>query len=453
MAKGLTTAAVLKYGAETKRLEIPDSTTGLHLIVQISGSKSWALRFRRPDGRPAKLTLGPVDLTGREAADGPVLGAPLTLGQARELANRINRERARGLDVIEFYKAENSRKRTAAAAEAANAFAGASRDYFIHHRTKWGERPRRWRDDARLLGLRWSPGDDPDSIEPEIIKGSLADVWASRPVKQIDAHDIITVVEDATRNGIPGLERANQGSSPARGRKMHAVLSGLFRWLQQGRRITANPCAGVWRPGPPPSRDRVLSDDEIRIFWRACEVLRAPYGQLFKFLLMTGCRRDEASKIEYAEIDETGLLTLPPSRTKNHIKHELPLPEMAIELLNSLPRIEGRSLVFCVARNRPPQDFTRAKTALDEEMKRLASLEGRAIKPWRIHDLRRTCASGLQSLNVRYEIVERVLNHIIPGVAGVYQRSLMTEEKAGALQRWVNHIQELLSEARAKRHR
>ena len=138
MAKGLTTAAVLKYGAETKRLEIPDSTTGLHLIVQISGSKSWALRFRRPDGRPAKLTLGPVDLTGREAADGPVLGAPLTLGQARELANRINRERARGLDVIEFYKAENSRKRTAAAAEAANAFAGASRDYFIHHRTKWG---------------------------------------------------------------------------------------------------------------------------------------------------------------------------------------------------------------------------------------------------------------------------------------------------------------------------
>jgi len=182
-------------------------------------------------------------------------------------------------------------------------------------------------------------------------------------------------------------------------------------------------------------------------------VLRAPYSQLFKFLLMTGCRRDEASKIEYAEIDETGLLTLPPSRTKNHIKHELPLPEMAIELLNSLPRIEGRSLVFCVARNRPPQDFTRAKTALDEEMKRLASLEGRAIKPWRIHDLRRTCASGLQSLNVRYEIVERVLNHIIPGVAGVYQRSLMTEEKAGALQRWVNHIQELLSEARAKRHR
>ena len=71
------------------------------MIIQPSGAKSWAMRFRRPDGRTAKLTLGPVDFSNTEASDEPVLGGPLTLRQARQLAAKIDRERARGIDVIE----------------------------------------------------------------------------------------------------------------------------------------------------------------------------------------------------------------------------------------------------------------------------------------------------------------------------------------------------------------
>ena len=167
------------------------------------------MRFRRPDGRPAKLTLGPLDSSDRETLDDPVLGAPLSLGQARELASRISRERARGIDVVEHYKAEASRKRAAAADEASNTFGALAREFFVSHQTKWGARPRRWRDDARLLGLRWAPGQDPagEGVEPEIIRGSLVDTWAAKPVAKIDAHDIVAVIDDACKPAFLVLRR------------------------------------------------------------------------------------------------------------------------------------------------------------------------------------------------------------------------------------------------------
>jgi integrase len=459
MATKLTTAAVLKFAPKGERREIGDATPGLVLVVQPSGSKSWAMRFRRPDGRSAKLTLGVLDTSDRETLDDPKLGGPLTLGMARELANQINRQRARGIDVVEHYKAEASRKRNAAADEAANTFGGVAREFYIHHRTKWGTRPRRWRDDSRLLGLRWASGSDPAEVEPEIVKGSLADTWSSKPVAQIDAHDIIAVIDDAAKNGIPGLERANPGASPARGRKMFAALSGLFRWLQQRRRIAVNPAKGVWHPGAPEARDRILDDNEIRLFWHACETLKPPYGALLRFLLMAGCRRDEASKIQYGEIDNEGVLTIPKERAKNHLEHKVPLPQLVLDILDSVPpKIDGQGppvtpkehdLIFGDARNRPPQDFSRVKIALDAEMKLLAKREGRSIAPWRIHDLRRSCASGMQALGIRHEIVEKALNHqsgSFAGVAGTYQRAELLPERREALQSWAAHVEGLVTE-------
>jgi integrase len=449
MATKLTVAAVEKYRPQSKRREIADTTTGLHLVIQPSGTKSWALRFRRPDGKPAKLTLGPVVTGEGETADEPVLGAPLTLGQARELAARIHRERARGIDVVAQHAADRSRQKLAVAEATANTFASAAREFFIHHRTKWGERPRRWRDDARLLGLRWPLGVDPESTEPEIAKGSIVDSWAVRPVSEIDAHDVIGAIDSAVRHGIGGMQRANDGSSNARGRKMHAALSTLFRFLQRRRRVAANPCAGTWRPGPPPSRDRTLNDAEIAIFWKATEELQPPYGAMFRFLLLSGCRRDEVARIRRDEIVD-GVLTLPSERTKNHLQHVIPLTALMIEQLDTLPIIEGRDIVFAIGRRAGvPGDFSRAKLLLDEAMTRIAKAEGRSIPPWRTHDLRRSCASGLQGLGIRHEVIEKTLNHVsgaFSGVAGTYQRDLMMDARREALQRWSDHIAGLISD-------
>ena len=425
----LTVAAVRKTAAQTHRQEIRDTLApGLYLVVQPkpSGAKSWALRFRRPDGRPAKLTLGPVDLGEKETAEAPVLGAALTLRQARELANQIDRARVRGVDVI-------AERKQSAGTE----FGHAVRQFFSDYKTKRHTRPRRWRDDARLLGLRWPVGADPATHAPEVIKGGLAATWASKPVAAIDGAAIHSLVEAARREGIPGLARRNGSTSETRGRKMHAALSILFRWLLQRRLVTSNPTVGVWHPGAPPARDRALTDHELRAFWRACDEAGAPYGPLLQMLTLTGCRLNEVVGMQRSELTD-GVWTIPGARTKNHRPHALPLPPLALTLIAAAPAVEGTELVFTFTGKRLT-GFSRVKAQLNQRMG--------AVPPWRLHDLRRTAASGMQRLGVRAEVIERCLNHVsgaYRGVAGIYQRDPMLEEMREAFARWAAHVQGLV---------
>ena len=446
MAKVLTTAAVTKYVPHPTRREIPDAKcAGLFLIVQPSGVKSWALRFRRPDGRSAKLTLGRVDLAERELADEPTLGAPLTLGMARELAARINRQRARGEDVVEQHKTRKHRERAAAAQQAANSFGAAAVEFFRDYRTKRGLRSRRWRGDARLLGLDWPRDCDPAKVEPKIIPGGLADIWATKPVAAIDGHDVHTLIDEARRHGIPGLPRHNKGVSEARGRKMHAALSVLFRWLLRHRRVAANPTVGVWHSNPPAARARVLDEREIRLVWRACDEIDPRYGALIRNLLLTGARLREVAGMRRAEISDDGMTwTIPGERTKNHREHAVPLAPLARELLAVVPA--AGDYVFGA---RPPTGFSRAKAQLDAAVSKLA---GAPIERWVLHDLRRTAASGMQRLGVRVEVIERALNHAsgsYRGVAGIYQRDPMTDEVRTALERWAAHLTGVVSGEKA----
>lgn len=442
----LTVSAVRTYTPQAKRREIRDTLgPGLYLVIQAkpSGHKSWALRFRRPDGRPAKLTLGPVELSDTETADDPVLGGALTLRQARQLANQIDRERARGIDVIEAYKARQSRQRASMADRAANSFATVVREFFTDHKTKWHTRPRRWRADARLLGLGYPPDCDPAETEPEVITGSLAATWADNAIADIDGHDIFTVVDEARKLGIPGLPRRNGGTSEARGRKMHAALSVLFKWALQRRKVVVNPTVGVWHPGAPPARERVLSEAEIALFWKACEHIGWPFGPLFQQLLLTGARLAEVTGMRYDELSE-GTWTIPGERTKNHRTHVVPLPPLAREIISRVPRIEG-PYVFTTNGKRPVTGFSKAKPQLDRAMAKLAEA---SIPPWRLHDLRRTCATGMQRLGIRVEVIERVLNHLsgsFRGVAGIYQRDPMDADKREALERWAVHVEGLVS--------
>jgi integrase len=439
----LTVASVQKYAAQTKRREIPDAkATGLYLVIQPkpSGAKSWALRFRRPKGQPAKLTLGRVDLSDRETKDEPVIGGALTLRQARELANKIDRQRAQGLDVIEEIKAERSLKNTVAANRAANTFGSCVREFFAAYKTRrWNTRPRRWRDDAALLGLRYPPGADPATIAPQVIAGGLADVWHDKPVAGIDGHDVHTVVDEASKLG------------NGRARKMHVTLSAMFRWLRQKQRVTANPCAGVYRPGPPDARERVLSDAEIAVFWQACGAIGAPYGQLFKLLLLTGARLREGAGMARSELDANGVWTLPGSRTKNHRVHAVPLPPLALEIIGSVPVIAGEAgYIFTTNGKTPVCGFSIAKKQLDAA---IAKIEGSALPGWRVHDLRRTCASGLAALGVQLPTIEKLLNHVsgsFGGIVGVYQKHEFAAEKAEALARWSAHIEGLVAEGSEK---
>lgn len=280
-------------------------------------------------------------------------------------------------------------------------------------------------------------------MEPTVIPGGLAATWATRAVAEIDGNDIHSVVADARKNGIPGLTRNNMGTSEARGRKMHAALSVLFRWLLQHRRVPLNPTVGVWHPGAPPPRKRVLTEAELKSFWRAADAVGGAYGAAFKMLLLTGARLNEVAGMRRAELSDDGIWIIPGARTKNHNDHSLALPPLARSIIDGLPKIDG-DFVFSNSGRRQVTGFSRAKAQLDAAM-------GDAL-PWRLHDLRRTAATGMAGLGIAPHIVEAVLNHssgFKAGVAGVYNLATYEPEKAAALARWAAHVEGLVAGRRS----
>lgn len=430
MPKTLTAIAVKNYRPGKGRREISDGgCPGLHLVIQTSGHRSWALRFRRPSGRTAKLTLGPVDLSG-EAEGEPVIGQPLTLASARKLAAEVHRQRAMGRDVVADNDAAKRRQKFAQVTRAKNTFGGAARDFIEGHAKK---KTRRWQEQARMLGLQ------PEGLE--FIRGGLADRWADKPVAEIDGHDIHGLIDEVRRSGVPGLERRSDGPTEARARVMFACLSKMFAWLVQHRRIEKSPCAGVHRPDAPRARDRVLTDVEIVKFWLATEVER--FGQLLKLLLLTGCRLNEVAGMRCSELSDDGATwNIPGSRTKNRRPHIVPLPPLAREMIAAT--VGATDLIFTTTGETPVSGWSKIKSRLDVAMK---------MPPWRLHDLRRTAATGMAEIGIAPHIVEATLNHVSgakAGVAGTYNRAAYAAEKKAALERWATHVEGLVSGREAK---
>jgi integrase len=427
----------------------------LFFIVQPSGAKSWAIRLRRPDGRTAKLTLGPCNLTGDPIQGGKTL----TLAQARAQAASLDEQRKNGIDVILEIETEQLRKQAEKVDRAANSFGAVIRQFFIEYRTdKWQERPRRWRDDAITLGLRWPKGCNPATEEPKVIAGSLAELWDKKPITAITKFDVEAVITDARKHGSPGKSR-----------KMYSVLSVLFGWLPLKFNVDVNPVLAVKRPRPPPPRPDKLDEAGIRMFWQAADVVGGNFGAIYKLLLLTGARLREVSGMRHAELDaKKGVWEIPGSRTKNHLPFMVPLPPSAFDIIASVvPPTNSNNeagLVFTSNGKSPVSGFGKAKKALDAEMAKIA---GQLIKPWRNHDLRRTVSTIMNEspsnpadengatadeefesgLGIAPHIVEALLNHISgqSKVAGIYNKAKYLTEKRAALLRWSVHIDGIVS--------
>ena len=153
--------------------------------------------------------------------------------------------------------------------------------------------------------------------------------------------------------------------------------------------------------------------------------------------------------MRWSEIDfDARLWTIPKERVKNGVAHAVPLSAAALAVLAALPRIgDGTAdLVFTTNGRTPVQGFGKAKNRLDLA----TSADGGPLAPWRLHDLRRTAATGMARLGVMLPVVERVLNHTsgtFGGVAGVYQRHDFAAEKREGLDRWGQHIERLTGQS------
>jgi integrase len=433
MTKALTAAAIKKIRATSKRLEIPDGgCRGLHLVVQTSGSKSWALRYRRPDKRPAKLHLGTVyDPDEGEPETPPIIGGHLTLAAAHRLVGELRHQIAQGRDPGAIHMASRQRNRAASEDRARNTFDIAARDFVEQYASK---KTRRWQEQARLLGVL--PAD------LSFIPKGLSERWRKRPVAEIDSHDIHALIEETRQIGAPGLTRRGNHPTEARARAMLSCLSRMFRWLQQHRRIAENPCAGVHRPETPKARERFLTDAEIIKFWAASDAERNEFGTVLKLLLLTGCRLNEIAKMTPSELSEDfAVWNIPGSRTKNKRPHAVPLSTAARDLIvPTLTSVEPSSFIFSTTCGTSPvSGWSKIKSRLDKRM---------AVPHWRLHDLRRTAATGMAEIGIAPHIVEAVLNHVSgakAGVAGVYNRAAYSTEKRAALEGWARHVNGVVS--------
>jgi integrase len=249
--------------------------------------------------------------------------------------------------------------------------------------------------------------------------------WADRPIDTIKRRDVIDLLDDIAASGRPVL--AN---------RTLAHVRKLFNWALEREIIEMTPAAHITAPGGKEApRDRDLSDDEIRTLWPAFEEGGYPFGPMLKVLLLTGQRRGEVAKMRWTDIDlEAAQWNLPGEMTKNGRAHTVPLAPAVMEILQSLPRYAGAYVFTTTGGERPVSGFSRSKA-------RIEKLADGEIPQWGLHDLRRTCASGMARLGVPSDHIGRVLNHAPKGVtATTYDRHTYLPEKRRALELWAAYV-------------
>lgn len=277
-------------------------------------------------------------------------------------------------------------------------------------------------------------------------------------------------LSDVTKADIrAALSEIVEAGNPVAANRTLANLKAFFNWCLSEDRLTVNPCVGIREPGgAETSRDRVLSDDEIRTLWPIMEETGYPFGCLAQFLLVTAQRRDEGSNLRWSEIADLDgsnpVWTIPASKNKGGRLHEVPLSPLAVRLLKSLPRIaiefreDGSPVLseyaFTTTGKTPISGFSGGKERLEEitvrEFARIALETGKVPSPlerWTIHDMRRTAASGMARDDIPPHVVSRVLNHSpgkAEGITAVYNRHGYLREKRHALEGWAAKLDTLI---------
>ncbi len=385
-----------------------DKVAGFGLKVTPTGTKTYLFQYRLGGraGRTRRVTIGKH--------------GSLTPDAARKEAERLAVLISQGVDPQQ-QKQDNARK---AVDLAFKGYAQAFVDDCLKVRWKASHK-----DGEALLRLYVTP------------------VLGNKPLHEITRADIRAVLAGAK-------------GKVATSRNLFAVMRRLFKWAVSQGDIDVSPLTGMEPPPLPTSRERVLDDEELAFVWKASDTLGYPFGPFVRLLIVTGQRLEEVSGLSWTELDRTRAeWNIPADRAKNGVASIVPLSTLAVAefdaLAKRLKRKDGwprTGLVFSTTGKTAISGYSRAKRRLDAQVSKLVAAvqDAAPVGHWRYHDLRRTLATGLQRLGVRFEVTEAILNHVSgskAGVAGVYQRHDWAPEKKIALQAWADHVSGLLSGA------
>ncbi len=187
------------------------------------------------------------------------------------------------------------------------------------------------------------------------------------------------------------------------------------------------------------SRNRILSDQELREVFRKAKETPYPFGHIIQLLVLTGQRRTEIGSLRRSWLVD-GQVTFPEGFAKNKREHSFPLSPMAISVVEGIP--DTGDLLFPAATNfeKPFSGWAWHKARFDE------TLGG--VAPFTIHDLRRTFATVHAKISTPIHVTEKLLNHVsgtISGVAAVYNRHSYTDEMKMAVDEYDKYIANLIS--------
>lgn len=389
---------------EIDRLSLPDGKTelivfdealpGFGLRVRAGGKRTWIAQYR----------------IGRKQRR-------VTLGSTNTLAPDVARKAAKSALAKAQLGTDPQLEKNEARAKASTTL-GAAADRYLD-RSKRRLKPRSYLEVERHLRQHWSP------------------------LKEIPLHSIRRA-EVAARLGEIAIENGPYAANRAR-----AALSALYSWALGEGLADINPVVGTHRPTEEVSRDRVLSDDELRSIWEHAG--DGDFGNIIHLLMLTGQRREEVGGMLHSELNlKQALWSIGAERTKNGLLHDVPLSSRAVQILEGRPVLESRDFVFG-SRKGPFQGWSKAKAAFDARLLK-ASRERHGpkakVSPWRVHDLRRTAATRMADLGILPHVIEAVLNHASghkSGVAGIYNRATYANEKRRALDLWGAHIEALVA--------
>jgi integrase len=387
----LTDAAIkplaLPAGVNDKIL-FDDALPGFGLRIREGGKRTWIVQYR-VGAKQRRVTLGTT--------------ATLDADKARKAAKTALSKTHLGRDP--------QAEKVEARAQAAVTLGSVVDSYLERYATK-RLKPSTLADVKRYLRRHW---------------GVLARLQAGK-VTRADVAGRLSGI--ANESGVYAANRAR------------AALSALYAWAIAEGLVDANPVVGARKAADEVARDRVLANEELSLIWRHAG--EGDFGAILRLLILTGQRREEVAAMPWAEVDIAGATwRIAGERTKNARPHEVPLSQPALAILGARIRSDGRELVFG-SRKGPFSGWSKAKAALDARM--TAEL-GHPVASWRLHDVRRTVATGLADLGVQPHVIEAVLNHISghkAGVAGVYNRATYGAEKRHALALWAEHVAALV---------
>jgi integrase len=386
-----TQAAVAKFKmpeGKFEHIEFDDNMPGFGLRVRNGGKREHRTYILQYKIGPKqrRMTLGNV--------------AKIDLNEAQRTARKIFGRIAEGKDP--------ANEKAVARTDASHTFDAIASEFLRVQQAKL--KPRTFMETQRFLQKHWKP----------LHRLALTSISRARVAAQLRV-----IARD---HGLVSADRAR------------AALSAFFSWAMGEGLAEANPVIGTNKAaGEIKARDRVLTDKELATVWNGLP--ENDYGRIVRLLILTGCRRDEIGSLRWSEIGkEARLIALPGERTKNGRVHDVPLSKAALEIIDSIPRRINRDFVFGEGKG-GFSGWSKAKAALDAQL---------GLKPWRLHDLRRTASTRMADAGVQPHIIEAVINHVSghkAGVAGVYNRSTYENEKRVALDALSNYVMVAVAKA------